>query len=134
MQGQQLNTPSKKVLNGPHFKLQHLITSKMNKPKLYISGPISNMPDLNRTAFNSITKKFRDLGYIVVNPHELCNDLNPEDWKTCMKRCIVAMMDCDQLIMIDGWRKSAGATIEYQLAVKIGIDATNLDLFLKSIS
>ncbi|RQO65101.1 hypothetical protein DBR40_24840 [Pedobacter sp. KBW01] len=105
----------------------------MNKPKLYISGAITGKPDLNRTKFANATKTFRDLGYIVVNPHEICYDLKEDEWNQCMRRCIIALMDCDTVILLDDWQSSTGATVEYQLAFGIGMEVFNIDLFLKCI-
>lgn len=105
----------------------------MKKPKLYISGAITGMPDLNRTKFANATKTFRDLGYIVVNPHELCEDLSADQWQLCMRRCIIALMDCDTIIMLDGWQASKGATTEYQIGFNLGMEVFNYDLYLKNI-
>ena len=101
------------------------------KPTLYISGAISNMPDLNRTKFFNATRKLRDLGYIVINPHELCHDLPPEEWQQCMRRCIIKMMEADILVLLDDWQQSTGATLEFNIARALGIRTICLDDFLK---
>lgn len=107
--------------------------SSMDKPKLYISGAISGMPDLNRVKFAKATQTFRRMGYLVVNPHEVCEGLQAEDWKACMKRCISAMMDCQVLILLDDWQQSPGANIEFQLAWNIGIEPIRIEMFLENI-
>lgn len=104
----------------------------MNKPKVYIAGPVSGLPDLNRAAFTKATKNFRDAGHLVVNPLELCHDLPEEEWAKCMRRCIVALMDCELMILLDGWQKSTGAMIEYQLAVKLGMETSSIELYQPS--
>jgi hypothetical protein len=105
----------------------------MEKPKLYVSGAISKVPDLNKPLFAKVTKHLRGLGYLVVNPHEVCEGLPAEEWHTCMKRCIAAMVQCDILIMLEGWEESTGATIEYELATQLNMSAFNLDFFLQSL-
>ncbi|WP_285055181.1 DUF4406 domain-containing protein [Pedobacter ginsengisoli] len=106
----------------------------MNKPKIYISGAITGIPDLNKAAFAQATKTFRDLGYIVVNPHELCDGLTEDQWSLCMRRCITALMDCDVVIMLDNWYGSRGALVEYQIAFSLGMEVFNQKLFLEGIS
>ena len=103
----------------------------MSKPKLYVCGAISGLPDLNRVKFANATRSLRDLGYIVVNPHELCSDLPASEWTACMRRCIIALMECDTLIMLDDWQNSRGATVEFQLAFSLGMECFAVDLFLK---
>jgi hypothetical protein len=105
----------------------------MNKPKVYIAGPVSGMPNSNKEAFAKATKTFRDAGHIVVNPLELCHDLKEEEWQKCMKRCIVALMDCELIILLEGWNKSTGATIEYQLAVKLGMETCPIGIYNATI-
>ena len=40
---------------------------------IYISGPISGLPDGNRPAFAEMAVTLRSKGWEVVNPHELFN-------------------------------------------------------------
>lgn len=42
------------------------------------------------------------------------------DWKCYMRHDIKAMMDCRAIAMIPGWRKSKGATLEMDLAQRLG--------------
>ena len=39
--------------------------------RVYLSGPITNMPDHNRAAFDAAAKRLRDESHFVINPHEL---------------------------------------------------------------
>ena len=93
----------------------------MKKNRLYLSGPMSGLPDLNFPAFNAEAQRLRDLGYEVINPVEL----NPDGgtWHECMRRDIAALMDCDKVVLLDGWEKSAGACLEKDIAARVGIPA-----------
>lgn len=91
------------------------------------------MPELNKPAFANATKTFRDLGFIVVNPHELCEGLTEEQWSLCMRKCITALMDCDVVIMLDNWYGSRGALVEYQIAFSLGMEVFNQEFYLKTI-
>lgn len=103
----------------------------MNKPTLYISGAISGTPDLNRTKFANATKQLRGLGYIVINPHELCEGVPAEEWNKCMRICIRRLVDADKLVLLDDWQQSRGAQIEFTIAKQIGIKTISLTDFLK---
>lgn len=93
--------------------------------RVYISGPITDMPDCNRSAFADAENKLRALGYDPVNP--LHNGLPPDAaWARHMKADIKLLMDCDALVWLDGWDKSRGARIEIKLADGLGMPAVAL--------
>ncbi|RYD77407.1 MAG: DUF4406 domain-containing protein [Sphingobacteriales bacterium] len=103
----------------------------MNKPTLYISGAISGMPELNKPKFAEATKKLRGMGYIVINPHEICSGIPAEEWEKCMKVCISSLMIADVIILLDDWKHSRGAKIELDVAVKIGMDSFDYHDFIE---
>ena len=90
---------------------------------VYISGAMTGAPDLNRPAFEARAAKLRKLGYEVVVPHDL-DDATPPPltWKSCLKRDIAALSQCDLISMIPGWEKSVGACLEKDVAYRLGID------------
>lgn len=88
---------------------------------VYISGPMTGIPDLNFPAFNAAAERFRGVGAVVVNPAEL----NPEpgkSWGECMRVDIAALMKCDSIFMLAGWRLSRGATLEHHIAQSLGMN------------
>lgn len=105
----------------------------MNIPKIYVSGAITGMPDLNRERFKTATETLRTLGFTVVNPHEICHGIPAEDWNECMRKCIIELMYCNMMVMLDGWQLSRGATLEYNLAIQLGIKPIALDVYLKAL-
>ena len=89
--------------------------------KIYISGPMTGLPDLNFPAFHEETARLRSLGFDVVNPA----DLNPEPntgWHECMRNDLRALLDCDILALLDGWQNSAGAHLELHIAHRVGME------------
>jgi len=106
----------------------------MDKPTLYVSGAITGVPELNRPKFSAATKKLRGMGYIVINPHEICDGLSEDEWEKCMRICIAKLMDADIIILLDDWKQSRGAKIECDVAVKVGIDAQEFNDFLNTAS
>lgn len=89
--------------------------------RIYISGPMSGMPDLNFTAFNVEATRLRGLGYEVVNPV----DLNPRDqalsWHECMRNDLKGLLDCDTVALLPGWERSQGAHLEMHIAHRVGM-------------
>ena len=39
--------------------------------RIYLSGPMTSMPDLNRTAFDAAEKRLTAQGHFVINPHRI---------------------------------------------------------------
>lgn len=88
--------------------------------RIYISGPITGKPDLNFPLFNAEAARLRALGYEVVSPVELCPD-PAATWHDCMKADIKALLDCDSIVMLEGWEDSQGAHLELHIAHRVGI-------------
>ena len=85
--------------------------------KVYISGPISSRPaSENDGAFNEAALKLESMGFIPVSPWFGDEGLT---WEGYMKRDIAMMMDCDMLLMLEGWDYSQGATIERNLGLQL---------------
>lgn len=89
--------------------------------RIYISGPMTGLPQLNFPAFNAEAQRLRDLGHQVVNPAEINPD-NAMTWQACMRRDIAELMTCDTLALLPGWQKSSGAHLEMHLAHRLGME------------
>ena len=90
---------------------------------LYISGPISGMPDLNFPAFNEAAAKLRAAGYTVTNPAEMDAQDNGKTltWEEYMRRDIKVLMDCDGVALLPGWSYSRGANLEVDIAKRLSM-------------
>lgn len=89
--------------------------------RVYISGPMTGLPDLNFPAFREAARRLRSLGFEVVNPAEL----NPDPttpWAQCMRADIKALCDCDVIALLPGWEKSKGAHLELQIAHRLELE------------
>lgn len=42
-------------------------------------------------------------------------------WEWYMRRTLQMMLDCDEIVLLPGWRDSKGARIERDLAEKLGM-------------
>ncbi|WP_164886794.1 DUF4406 domain-containing protein [Piscinibacter defluvii] len=88
--------------------------------RVYISGPMSGMPEHNFPAFNAEAARLRQLGYDVVNPV----DVNPDPgtpWKMCLRADLREMLTCDTVALLPGWQISDGAHLELHVAHRVGI-------------
>lgn len=105
------------VLNNPKYK------------KVYISGPITNMPNGNKFEFEKYENKFRVLGLEPINPHKLHTEEEEKTfkWSDFMKADIKALIDCDLIAIMPGWEKSKGANIEVYVARNLEIPVINAD-------
>ncbi len=88
--------------------------------RIYISGPMTGIEDLNFPAFHAEAKRLRGLGYEVVNPAELVIYEN-SGWLDCMKKDIAKMLTCEAICLLDGWQNSDGANLEVLIAHRLGI-------------
>lgn len=92
--------------------------------RVYIAGPISEIADCNRQAFELAASRLREEGYVVVNPLEIAAAL-PFDgpiWADYMRADLHAMLDCDAIFLLPGWQASRGALLEYRVAEALGME------------
>ena len=89
-----------------------------NEKTVYLSGPITNMPQNNYKEFAFAQAKIQSLGYTVINPHDLFNGVDTKDFThdDYMRCCIVAMMNADIIVTLHGWEDSIGAVMEVSIA------------------
>lgn len=89
------------------------------KKKVYISGKISGLGDLNRAKFDEAEARIRSYGFDPVNPHKIL-PANPSlTWVDYMRADIKALMDCHMVAVLNDWRFSKGAIIEVKLALSL---------------
>lgn len=88
--------------------------------KIYISGPMTGLPNLNFPAFHAEAARLREFGYYVINPAEINRE--GAEWQTCLRADLRAMLDCDTLALLPGWSKSQGAHLEIHVAHRVGIE------------
>lgn len=100
--------------------------------KVYISGPMTGIPDLNFPTFNLAAAMLRKAGVEVVNPAEV----NPDSempWEQCMRADIKALCDCDTLAMLPGWERSKGAHLEVHIAHRLGMRVVSFGALMEEI-
>lgn len=106
----------------------------MTSTKLYLAGPMSDIPGYNFPAFEKATAELRSLGYEVISPAEKDKERNPEAYERALKSpdgkwnpadtggltwaqilsgdVILVADHVDGLALLPGWEKSSGARLE----------------------
>lgn len=85
--------------------------------KIYISGPITGMPDY-KEQFATISRKLEANGHIVVDPSVETDGLSPRDY---MRISLARLEAADEILLLPGWENSKGAKIEKLYAEYIGL-------------
>lgn len=105
-----------------------MTTTPTTRPlRLYLAGPMTGLPDLNRPAFHAAAAELRAAGYEVVNPAELnesepiTDPDGPGAWERYMRRDIPHLCKCDALALLPGWTDSQGAQLESLIANGLGM-------------
>lgn len=83
---------------------------------------MTGMPEWNVPAFAGVAARLRALGLAVVNPHELHESSfdKPYDWY--MRRDLAELVKCQRVVLLPGWGKSRGATMEHAVAKDLGME------------
>lgn len=82
---------------------------------VFLSGPMTGLPDFNRKEFRRIEKELKKLypHWIILNPAILPEGLEHHEY---MKICTAMVKVADQVIALPGWEKSKGAIHEKKIA------------------
>lgn len=96
------------------------------RKRLYLSGPMSGIEDMNYPAFDAAALRLRASGYEVENPAE-----NPpcRSWADYMRLALVQIARCDVIGMLPGWEKSKGARLEHHIATELGMGVIYVNHF-----
>jgi hypothetical protein len=86
---------------------------------VYLSGPMTGLPDLNTPAFTAVAAMLRARGIVVFNPaeHEHLT------WEGALARDLATILTggIDALVMLKGWEQSRGARLETYTAAVMGL-------------
>ena len=104
----------------------------MRRKKIYLSGPMTGVKDLNVPAFNKAAKKLRAKGYLVVNPPELDRKERKDTWEDCLKRDLRYVVECDAIATLPNWQKSRGANLEIYVGKAVSMPVHTVAYYLKS--
>lgn len=88
--------------------------------KIYIAGKVTGLPYAETSMkFGKYEKTLRDQGHEPIVPLNIVN--RTDDWPTAMKKCIAALVTCDEIHFLHDWYNSIGAQIEHKIASSLSI-------------
>lgn len=94
---------------------------------IYISGPITGWPELNKPLFDDVASQLRRAGYDVINPHDIgepSEALLP--WASYLRADLIHMLQhATAVAMLPGWEGSRGARLELHVAQALGMEVRN---------
>jgi nucleoside 2-deoxyribosyltransferase len=101
--------------------------------KVYVAGPMTGYEEFNRPAFDEMAEFLRSKGHAVVNPHELTDSVfngnRALPHATYMKADLGALLQCDAIVLLDGWDESKGALCEAHVALRTGLTFLAVDAY-----
>lgn len=90
--------------------------------KLYLSGPMTGVPEFNIPEFARVAALLRAEGHDVSNPGELGIFVGWE-WVDYLRLDLRLLLDCEAVATLPGWEKSRGASLEVHVATSLGMRA-----------
>ncbi len=89
---------------------------------VYLSGPMTGLPDYNRAAFNLRAEAFRAAGYSVKNPADISvTHGTDKSYEFYFKRALRMMLDADVVYVFGDTTQSRGVEMELQVAKMAGM-------------
>lgn len=87
---------------------------------IYISGPMTGLPEFNYPSFFAAEADLQALGYRVENPARNKPPQANPTWDDWMREAINQLRRCDGVALLPGWIGSRGARCEIAEAKSIG--------------
>ena len=101
---------------------------KNRKPRIYIAGGMTGLPNNNWEAFFRKEEELKSGGWDVVNPARMDKEVgldpkNLTEWhyEDCARRDVEVIFTCDAIYMLSGFQFSKGACWERALAKRLGL-------------
>jgi hypothetical protein len=94
--------------------------AKPNKIKIYIAGPITDLPENNIDEFRIVETILKKKGYDTIVPHDLFYGIDTQHFShhDYMNICLPAAKNCSCLCFLEGWKESKGAIMEMEIAIE----------------
>lgn len=102
---------------------------------IYLAGPMTGLPQLNYPAFMAWEESMRNVGYEVLNPARVDEQFPKRDgesreWGWYMRKTIAMLMEADGIALLPGWRRSRGARLERDLALRLEMPCALVEVWV----
>ncbi len=88
--------------------------------RIYISGPMTGYPHLNRGAFQGAHTRLAALGHQAVDPGAL-GEQPGWAWADYLRDDLRMLLGAEAVAVLPGWQASRGATLEVHVAHQLGM-------------
>lgn len=100
-----------------------------NTSTVYLSGPMTGLPEWNFAAFTRAARQLRDMGLAVLSPAEKdleagfdpASDGAGFDLRAALEWDVAAVLRSDAVVVLPGWEASPGCLIEVLTAESMGL-------------
>lgn len=92
--------------------------------RVYLSGPMTGLPEYNYPRFFEVAEVIRDAGHWVYNPaeYDFTGELVDFPVKEAFAEyCRIICTECDAIVLLENWQASTGVAAETSLARAIGV-------------
>lgn len=103
--------------------------AKTTHRSVYISGPMTGMPNFNFPAFNEAAAAWRANGWEVLNPAEEFDGRTDMEREQYLRCDIENLLKVDGIALLPGWADSKGARLELAIAQELGLSIYNAHTF-----
>lgn len=90
--------------------------------RIYISGPMTGLPDHNYPAFHAAADRWAHWGWEVFNPAENFGGATDRRREEYMRLDFIHVMNSHALALLPGWQRSPGAKGEVVVAKELGLE------------
>ena len=94
---------------------------EIRRPRIYLSGPMTGLPECNHPAFDAAAARWDAQGWVVLNPADACDRAPGLPRRQYMRWDLGHLLAADAIALLDGWRGSIGARLEVRIAVEVGL-------------
>lgn len=102
------------------------------KLSIYVSGPMTGIPEHNFPAFAEASERLRAAGYLVINPAENWGGATDTTREQCMRLDIQQVLVADGLALLPGWEQSAGARCEVDVARQVSTPIDSVEWWVSN--
>lgn len=89
--------------------------------RMYLSGPMTGIPNYNHELFDKVAKEFRDANFAVCSPSEFFDGDLTKERKEYMREAVKYLLEADTIVLLPGWEESKGSRLEAAIATELDL-------------